>query len=112
VAREEGADVVIAVAVDRGLSPREDLRTVVDIYHRASEIMGEKLKVYELAEANVVILPEVGELHWSNFSQAMNLIEEGEKAAQRKIGDIRQSVPGIKKWLTFRKGKKPPTKRV
>jgi NTE family protein len=112
VAREEGADVVIAVAVDRGLSPREDLRTVVDIYHRASEIMGEKLKVYELAEANVVILPEVGELHWSNFSQAMNLIEEGEKAARRKMGDIRQSVPGIKKWLTFRKGKKPPTKRV
>jgi hypothetical protein len=42
----------------------------------------------------------------------MNLIEEGEKAARRKMGDIRQSVPGIKKWLTFRKGKKPPTKRV
>ena len=112
VAREEGADVVIAVAVDRGLSPREDLRTVVDIYQRASEIMGEKLKAYELAESNVVILPEVGELHWSNFSQAMNLIEEGEKAARRKMGDIRHCVPGIKKRLTFRKGKKPPTRRV
>jgi NTE family protein len=106
VAREEGADVVIAVAVDRGLSPREDLRTVVDIYHRASEIMGEKLKNYELAEADVVILPEVGELHWSNFSQAMNLIEEGEKATQRKMEDIRHCVPGMKRWIPFRKGKK------
>ena len=103
VAREEGADVVIAVAVDRGLSPREDLRTVVDIYQRASEIMGEKLKEYELAEANVVILPEVGELHWSNFSQAMSLIEEGEKAAQREMSDIRKFMPGIKKWLKFGK---------
>jgi NTE family protein len=112
ITREEGADVVIAVAVDRGLNPREDLRTVVDIYHRVSEIMGEKLKTYELAEANVVILPEVGELHWSNFSQAMNLIEEGEKAAQRKMEDIRQSVPGIKKWHTLKKGKKPHKKRV
>jgi NTE family protein len=105
-ARDEGADVVIAVAVDRGLSPQEDLRTVVDIYHRASEIMGEKLKKYELAEADVVILPEVGELHWSNFSQAMNLIEEGEKATQRKMEDIRHCVPGMKRWLPFRKRKK------
>jgi NTE family protein len=111
VAREKGADVVIAVAVDRGLSPREDLRTVVDIYQRASEIMGEKLKAYELAAANVVILPEVGELHWSNFSQAMNLIKEGEKAAQRKIEDIRPWVPGMKKWLGFRKGKKAHQER-
>ncbi len=112
VAREEGADVVIAVAVDRGLSPREDLRTVVDIYQRASEIMGEKLKEYELAEANVVILPEVGELHWSNFSQAISLIEEGEKAAQRKISDIRNFMPGIKKWLKFGKVERSHKKRV
>ena len=99
VARDEGADVIIAVAVDRGLSPREDLRTVVDIYQRASEIMGEKLKEYELAESNVVILPEVGDLHWSNFSQAMSLIEEGEKATQMKMSEIRKFVPGIKRWL-------------
>ena len=99
MARDEGADVIIAVAVDRGLSPREDLRTVVDIYQRASEIMGEKLKEYELAESNVVILPEVGDLHWSNFSQAMSLIEEGEKATQMKMSDIRKFVPGIKRWL-------------
>jgi NTE family protein len=112
VAREEGADVVIAVAVDKGLSPREDLRTVVDIYQRASEIMGEKLKEYELAEANVVILPEVGELHWSNFSQAMSLIEEGEKAAQRKMSDIRNFMPGIKKWFKFGKVEKSQKKRV
>ena len=112
VAREQGADVVIAVAVDRGLSPREDLRTVVDIYQRASEIMGEKLKEYELAAANVVILPDVGELHWSNFSQAMNLIKEGEMAAQRKMEDIRHCVPGIKKWFTSRKGKKANKERV
>ncbi len=35
-------------------------------------------------DADVVIIPEVGDLHWSNFSQAMNLIHEGEKAAREK----------------------------
>jgi NTE family protein len=99
VAREEGADVVIAVAVDRGINPQEDLRTVVDIYHRVSEIMGEKLKEYELAAANVVILPEVGDLHWSNFSQAMNLIKEGERAARKRLDDVRNIVPGFRRWF-------------
>jgi NTE family protein len=99
IAREEGADVVIAVAVDRGINPQEDLRTVVDIYHRVSEIMGEKLKAYELAAANVVILPEVGDLHWSNFSQAMNLIKEGEKAARKKLDDVRSIVPSFRRWF-------------
>jgi len=109
VAREEGADVVVAVAVDRGISPREDLRNVVDIYYRVSEIMGEKLKAYELAGADVVILPDVGNLHWSNFSQAMNLIEEGERAAREKLDDVRNIVQGLGRWL--RPGRGPKWRR-
>jgi NTE family protein len=111
VARQEGADIVISVAVDRCISS-EELRNVVDVYYRVSEIMGEKLKNYELAEADVVILPEVGDLHWSNFSQAMTLIDEGEKAAWGKLDDIRNVMPGIKKWFRFKKIPKRNTKRV
>ncbi len=102
VARKEGADVVIAVVVDRGIGS-EELRSVVDVYLRVSEIMGERLKQYELAEADVVIRPEVGDLHWSSFSQAMNLIDEGEKAARENLDAIRHLVPRIKKRLRFRK---------
>ena len=102
VARHEGADIVIAVVVDRGISS-EELRTVVDVYLRVSEIMGERLKQYDLADADVVIRPEVGDLHWSSFSQAMNLIDEGEKAAREKLDDIRRLMPGIKNWFRFRK---------
>jgi len=102
VARQEGADIVIAVVVDRGISS-EELRTVVDVYLRVSEIVGERLKQYELADADVVILPEVGDLHWSSFSQAMNLIDEGEKAAREKLEDIRRLMPGIKKRFRLKK---------
>ena len=111
VARQEGADIVISVAVDRCINP-EELRTVVDVYQRVNEIMGEKLKNYELAEADVVILPEVGDLHWSNFSQAMTLIDEGEKAAWGKLDDIRSVMPGIKKWFRFKKIPKRKTKKI
>ena len=95
VARKAGAGIVIAVVVDRGIGS-EELRSVVDVYLRVSEIMGERLKQYELGDADVVIRPEVGDLHWSNFSQAMVLVDEGEKAAREKLDEIRRLVPGIK----------------
>ena len=110
VARQEGADIVIAVVADRGISS-EELRNVVDVYLRVSEIMGERLKQYELADADVVILPEVGDLHWSSFSQALSLIDEGERAAREKLDDIRHAVLGAKRWFGFKKGQKPHTKK-
>jgi NTE family protein len=102
VARQEGADIVIAVVVDRCIGSEEP-RTVVDVYLRVSEIMGERLKQYDLVAADVVILPEVGDLHWSSFSQAINLIDEGEKAAREKLDDIRRLLPGLKNWFRFKK---------
>jgi NTE family protein len=110
VARKEGADIVISVAVDR-LIGSEELRTVVDVYQRVNEIMSEKLTNYELANADVVILPEVRDLHWSNFFEAMNLIDQGEKAAREKLDDIRHVMPGLKNWLGFKKIAKRNTKR-
>ncbi len=98
VARREGAEIVISVALAPSMKP-EVLQNVVDVYYRVSEIMGQRLKNYELKNADVVILPEVGDLHWSNFSEAMNLVEEGEKAAKEKIDEIRAYLPGIKNWF-------------
>jgi NTE family protein len=111
VARQEGADIVIAVAVERDIDP-EELRTVVDVYQRVNEIMSEKLKNYELANADVVILPEVGDLHWSDFSEAINLIDAGEKAAKEKLDDIRNVMPGLKNWFRSKKIPKRNTKRA
>jgi NTE family protein len=102
VARREGADRVIAVVVDRGIGS-EELRTVVDVYLRVNEIMGERLKQCELEEADVVIRPEVGDLHWSSFSEAMNLVDEGEKATREKLDDIRRLLPWATKLFRLRK---------
>jgi len=102
VARMEGADVVIAVAVDRDICTEEELRTVVGIYHRVSEIMAKRIRDIELMDADVVILPEVGNIHWACFSQAGNLIMEGEKAARGKLGDIHNSMSRLKRWFNSR----------
>ena len=103
VVRKEGADTVIAVTVDRDIFPEEEFRTVEAVYYRVSEIMAHKLKNYDLKQADIIILPEVGDLHWSNFSQAKNLIEAGERATKERLEDIRYATSGIKNWFSLKK---------
>lgn len=91
-AAEEGANVVIAIAVDKDLGSMLDFHTAVDIYVRAAEIQGYYLERHELKCADIVIRPELGDTHWTDFSNAKNLIFSGESAAMDKVSDIRGSV--------------------
>ena len=102
IARTEGADIVIAVAVDRDICTEEELRTALDVYHRAGEIMSGKLENYELMDADIVIFPEVGDLHWSSFSQAKTLIKEGEIAARKNLDNIRNAISAGEKRFAFK----------
>ncbi|MBN2398437.1 MAG: patatin-like phospholipase family protein [Deltaproteobacteria bacterium] len=90
--RREGADIVIAVDITRGLFSDEKIDTAPAIRDRAADIAAYHLKTHELAGADVVIRPRVGNLHWSVFSHAGNLIAEGEKAAEEKMRDIKKKV--------------------
>ncbi|MBN2538721.1 MAG: patatin-like phospholipase family protein [Deltaproteobacteria bacterium] len=92
-AKREGADIVIAVNITRGIFSDEELETAQEIRDRAADIAAHHLTKNELASADVVIRPGVGNLHWSVFSHAKNLIAEGEKAARKSIPDIRMVIP-------------------
>lgn len=100
VARKEGADVVIAVAVDRDVCSEGDFPNALTVYSRIGDIMASRLKDYELMDADIVIRPEVGRLHWSEFSRAKHLIEAGERAAEMKLKEIQRAMPGRRKWFT------------
>jgi hypothetical protein len=49
-----------------------------------------------------VIAPEVGDLHWSEFSQALTLVEKGEEATEEKLSLIRSAAPRSKRWFTLK----------
>ena len=101
VARKEGADMVVAVAVDHDICSEKEFRSAMSIYQRVSDIMAAQLRHYELVEADVVIQPEVGDVHWTDFSQARNMVEAGESAAELCLPRIRAMTPGKKRWFTF-----------
>jgi NTE family protein len=102
VVRREGADVVVAVVVDRDICTESEFTNALSIYQRVNDIMCAKLKGYELAEADIVIAPEVGDLHWSEFSQALTLVQGGERAAEEKLDLIRSAAPLSKRWFTLK----------
>lgn len=91
-ALEEGATVVIAVAVDRDISLVSGLHTAVDIYVRAGEIQGFHLEQYDLECADIVIRPELGGTHWTDFSQSKELISLGELAGINNLPQLRRLV--------------------
>jgi len=89
-AREQGAGVVIAIAVDRHIALTSELQTAVDIFVRAGEIQGVHLEEYDLESADLVIRPELGSIHWTDFSHSQELISMGEAAAMERIAEIRK----------------------
>jgi NTE family protein len=84
-----GADVVIAVDITAGL---EDARydRGVDIMVRANAIKDTALVSYLKRLADVVITPEIKDVHWADFGAYERCIAAGARAAEQELPKIRQ----------------------
>ena len=92
-AREAGADIVIAVVVDRDTITNVTIETAKDVLLRAGEITTNALEASELGSADVIIHPQVGNLHWMDFNRAGDLVKIGEEAARESLAKISASLP-------------------
>ncbi len=99
IAREEGAEFLVAVSVNREIYSPEKLSTAMDTYVRATNIGIFHMEQRLLQEADVVILPNVGNLHWTDFLCAKKLISEGERATREKFYEIRNGTSFLSRWL-------------
>jgi NTE family protein len=94
---KEGADGVIAIAIDRDIILSSELHTAVDIYVRAGEIQGFHLEEYDLQRADLVIRPRLGGIHWTDFSRSQELISIGEAAAMERIDEVRELANSVRR---------------
>jgi NTE family protein len=92
-ARALGADVVIGVDIseDFRLEPVENLKNGLELLIRANNVTGRLLCDTQLAEADVVVRPEVGHLHWAAFDQARFCIRKGEAAMEAALPAVREA---------------------
>ncbi len=91
-ARELGADIVIAVDVGQQLNDNPDLNNVVDIIFQTQHMTARHYNLHLLKGADVVVRPNVGLVHWSEFKLLNYMIEEGERVAEEAIKEIRQVI--------------------
>jgi NTE family protein len=99
--REAGADVVIAVMVDRDSPSSVSIETGKDVLYRAGEIATKALEAAELKDADVIICPQVGDLHWMDYSRAGDLVKAGEQAARESLAKITASLPLYRRIARF-----------
>ncbi len=89
VARAWGADIVIVVDVTSPLRPASRLNALWEIADQVLGIVMQSAKRDQLANADIIIRPDIGSHLSDDFSDPDSLIVKGRKAARSVIDDVR-----------------------
>ncbi len=110
IVREMGAELIIAVNLDTNyFTNRDDNKTNLSLYKIASNSIN--LLRYHLAslnvkEADIVVEPKFGVVHWDKFLDGRDIILAGEEAAKKMLPQLEELVrqknkQGLKKYFVF-----------
>lgn len=94
VAREQGADIVIAVDVSQNVT-NFNITNLFDVTLQAVHIMFAENVNQRRRDADVLISPAVGNVAMMDFSQKKRLMQSGMESAQQSIPAIREA---MEKW--------------
>jgi NTE family protein len=100
-AREMGADFVIAVDISKKASDGR-AGNLLGTINQSIAIMGQKLGEQELAHADIVIRPRVGQIGAADFEQKNQAILEGERAALALLPEIQRKMREKQRTLAGR----------
>ena len=90
-ARARGAELVIAVAIPAAVRERAPT-SAVGIVLQSISILSARLQELRAREADVVLVPEVGDVAYDDFTQKKRLIEAGEAAARAALPELRAAI--------------------
>lgn len=88
VAKQMGADIVIAVDVSRRLREPGELNSLFAVMHQAIIIMSHNTSMRELETAEVLIFPEFGSMQMNDFKMREVAVAAGRAAALEAIPKI------------------------
>jgi len=91
VARRMGADVVIAVAIPADV-PSKTPRGPIGVAYHAVAVMSAEIGRLRAREADVVVVPDVGDVAYDDFTQKKRLLSAGEQAARDALPAIRELI--------------------
>jgi NTE family protein len=91
VAREKGADIVIAVDIGENLL-NFNITNVLDVMQQSIAIMGAENAKYKKREADVLIAPKIGDVGMLDFTQKKRCMMAGIEATQKMMPDIKAKI--------------------
>lgn len=91
VAREKGADIVIAVDISENVT-NFNITNMIDVMLQAVTIITSENTKFRKKDADVLITPAVGNVGMLDFTQKKRCMQAGIEAAQKAMPDIRKAV--------------------
>jgi NTE family protein len=91
IARNKGADIVIAVNLQKDVR-NYDIGSVIDIIGQSISIMMHETNKSKLRHADVLIEPDTKGVSMFDFTQKKVLVEEGMKAAKKALPKIKELI--------------------
>lgn len=92
VARNQGAEVIIAVDVTFGEGKQVVIRNALDVIWASLDIMQKQQFDIIKPQADIIIQPEVGNFSSRDFDKSSQLIRLGREAAEIKIKEIKSKI--------------------
>lgn len=104
VARDKGADIVIAVNSTSPLKSNEDLKDPLNAADQVLSITMAQLNEKQLDNADFIITPEIGNQSASDFSNIDFLINQGEFTTEKYIKMIKRIIDSAEQSASSYKG--------
>lgn len=101
-AREMGANFVIGVDVSSAMKEDLDIRNGLELMFRADEITGHHLNLQNIRQADILIHPKLGMIHWADFDNVDGMVEIGKTTTEKMIPEIRRIYKRKKLHFLFR----------
>ncbi|HUT54835.1 MAG TPA: patatin-like phospholipase family protein [bacterium] len=101
--RALGAERVIAVDISREVEEILEYKRGISLILRAALLTNKKLRELQLGNADLVLRPDVGDIHWADFSNPEGVIQKGRDAALVCLDRLRGlSAPPIRQGVMER----------
>jgi NTE family protein len=91
VAREKGADIVIAVDIGKQVN-NFNITNVIDVMLQSITIMGAENARVRKGEADILIAPNVGDVGMLDFTRKKQCMQAGIEATQKMLPEIKAKI--------------------
>ena len=104
VAREMGADIVIVVDISTPMMKKDDIESLTKVVDQLILIMTNQntaVQLASLSEKDILIRPDLDDIGFADFEQALEVIPRGVDAAQRELTRLQEHSLSQQDWLAF-----------